>query len=84
MLVFVGLALLINIRNADALPMARVNGSVARPPALHKGETFHLFLSHIWSSGQDQMRVVKTRLLEMVPKLRIFVRFAHYAPSAFA
>jgi hypothetical protein len=26
---------------------------------------FHLFLSHVWGTGQDQMRVVKTRLKEM-------------------
>lgn len=27
----------------------------------------------VWSTGQDQMRVVKQRLLEMVPNLRIFL-----------
>ena len=34
---------------------------------------FHLFLSHVWGTGQDQMRVVKQRLLEMVPELRVFL-----------
>ena len=36
-------------------------------------ERFHLFLSHSWSSGQDQMRILKQRLLEMVPDLQIFL-----------
>jgi hypothetical protein len=26
---------------------------------------YHIFLSHVWSTGQDQMRIVKQRLLEM-------------------
>ena len=35
--------------------------------------SFHLFLSHVWGTGQDQMRVVKQRLLEMLPDARIFL-----------
>ena len=27
-------------------------------------DAFHLFLSHVWGTGQDQMRIVKQRLLE--------------------
>ena len=34
---------------------------------------FHLFLSHVWGPGQDQMRIVKQRLLEMVPDARVFL-----------
>ena len=34
---------------------------------------FHLFLSHVWGTGQDQMRVVKQRLKEMVPDLEVFL-----------
>ena len=30
-------------------------------------ERFHIFLSHVWGTGQDQMRIVKTRLLDMLP-----------------
>mmetsp|Transcript_12124 Transcript_12124/g.31431 ORF Transcript_12124/g.31431 Transcript_12124/m.31431 type:complete len:638 (-) Transcript_12124:108-2021(-) len=41
-------------------------------PDIDVGE-FHLFLSHVWGSGQDQMRIVKTRLLEMLPHARIFL-----------
>ena len=42
-------------------------------PAPRDGNDFHLFLSHVWGTGQDQMRIVKQRLLEMVPSLRIFL-----------
>jgi len=34
---------------------------------------YHIFLSHVWGSGQDQMRVVKQRLLEMIPDLSVFL-----------
>ena len=34
---------------------------------------FHLFLSHSWGTGQDQMRVIKQRLLEMMPNVRVFL-----------
>jgi len=34
---------------------------------------FHTFLSHVWGTGQDQMRIVKQRLLEMIPDLSVFL-----------
>ena len=37
-------------------------------PLLEHGH-FHLFLSHQWGDGQDQMRVVKQRLIEMIPEV---------------
>jgi len=36
-------------------------------------EGFHLFLSHVWGSGQDQMRIVKQRLCEMLPDINVFL-----------
>jgi hypothetical protein len=45
--------------------------SVARPSAV--ALQYHLFLSHVWSTGQDQMRIVKTRLHEMLPDARVFL-----------
>ena len=48
-----------------------MDDSVAFAPKLADG--YHLFLSHVWSTGQDQMRVVKQRLLEMVPNLHVFL-----------
>ena len=35
--------------------------------------SFHIFLSHVWSTGQDHMRIVKQRLLEMLPDIRVFL-----------
>ena len=45
------------------------------PPARRVPLTaeYHLFLSHHWGTGQDQMRVVKQRLLEVLPGARIFL-----------
>ena len=37
------------------------------------GHQFHLFLSHTWASGQDQVHVMKQRLLELVPKMKVFL-----------
>ena len=38
-----------------------------------KAKCYHTFLSHVWGTGQDQMRIVKQRLLEMVPDFSIFL-----------
>ena len=32
-----------------------------------------LHLSHVWSTGQDKMRIVKRRLVEMMPDARVFL-----------
>ena len=41
-------------------------------PALEPGH-YHLFLSHVWKTGQDSCRVIKQRLGEMIPGARIFL-----------
>ena len=40
-----------------------------------EGDAFknHVFLSHAWSTGQDQMRIVKARLREMIPGIRVWL-----------
>ena len=38
-----------------------------------KRAAYHIFLSHVWSTAQDQMRIVRTRLLEMMPELSVFL-----------
>jgi len=43
-----------------------------RAPVIELGH-FHTFLSHVWGTGQDQMRIVKQRLLEMIPDLSVFL-----------
>lgn len=37
------------------------------------GDGFHIFLSHTWGTGQDQMRIVKKGLLELIPELKVFL-----------
>ena len=34
---------------------------------------YHVFLSHAWVTGQDQMRVVKQRLLDILPMVHVFL-----------
>ena len=34
---------------------------------------FHIFLSHVWGTGQDQMRIIKQRLKEMMPDIAVFL-----------
>ena len=34
---------------------------------------FHCFLSHNWEHGQSEMRVIKTRLTEMLPGVSVFL-----------
>jgi len=47
-------------------------GMEVQSPKIPHG-AFHLFLSHVWGTGQDQMRVIKQRLKEMMPKVVVFL-----------
>ena len=50
--------------------------ATSQPPALDLPPScrWHLFLSHVWSSGQDQVAVIRRRLQdEMVPDASIFL-----------
>jgi len=49
------------------------NDEEVKPPSLEDANDFHTFLSHVWGTGQDQMRIVKQRLMEMMPELRCFL-----------
>ena len=37
------------------------------------GRSYHLFLSHTWAQGQSEMRIVKDRLRELLPTVRVFL-----------
>ena len=50
----------------------RHNDNEVVPPSVSKGN-FHLFLSHTWAQGEDEMRAVKLRLVEMMPDAVIFL-----------
>ena len=46
---------------------------VQAPKLKYEENFFHLFLSHVWGTGQDQMRIVKQRVLEMLPGAKVFL-----------
>jgi hypothetical protein len=45
------------------------------PPQLElaHGMRYHVFLSHVWSSGQDQAAVIKHMLQLLLPGVRVFL-----------
>ena len=51
------------------------SGQSALPRPLAPGQQYHIFLSHVWGTGQDQVRIIKERLLETFPpsSLEIFL-----------
>ena len=56
------------------LPSVRLVATGQVPElGLHSGLSFHLFLSHIWSSGQDQMATVKRELQLLLYGVRVFL-----------
>ena len=57
---------------ARRLRYAKNDKEVLAPPLTTKG-VYHTFLSHVWGTGQDQMRIVKQRLLEIIPGLSVFL-----------
>lgn len=61
-------------RKARRLRNKRTHEEVMVPPIPDEPKRhFHIFLSHVWGTGQDQMRIVKQRLLEMMPDLHCFL-----------
>ena len=40
---------------------------------MDKGRRYHLFLSHTWSTGQDQVANIKRKLQLMMPGCQIFL-----------
>lgn len=50
------------------------NGRPAIPCRISDdAEGFHIFLSHVWTTGADQMRICKERLRLLVPEMRVFL-----------
>jgi hypothetical protein len=60
------------------------SGKEVYAPPLTPPLNFHLFLSHVWGTGQDQMRIVKQRLLEMIPNVSVFLGMPATAKSNLA
>ena len=49
------------------------NGTKTFPAPHALAGPFHVFLSHNWKHGQSEMRVIKTRLKEMIPEVQVFL-----------
>ena len=55
-------------------PTFRVIATKAQPDIkLNKGQKWHLFLSHIWGTGQDQCANIKRQMLAYVPGVSVFL-----------
>lgn len=59
-------------RSRERLNALRIVGSKELPGVGFGGEghEYHIFLSHVWSSGQDQVAVIRRRLAELLPTVR--------------
>ena len=49
------------------------DGKFATARKLGPNHSYHLFLSHCWGSGSDQMRITKERLRTILPDLKVFL-----------
>ena len=78
LVVLMGFGMLLLLRHQRARKRARLllylkNDREVRLPALLVPYGYHIFLSHVWISGQDQMRILKQRLIAMMPEIRVFL-----------
>ncbi|KAL1507993.1 hypothetical protein AB1Y20_007595 [Prymnesium parvum] len=71
--VFVGLTCYHMVTGQDISILRLTATSYPPELSLDKGKRYHLFLSHIWSSGQDQVANIKRKLQLMVPGCQIFL-----------
>ena len=61
------------VRDMQGAVRSRRTGELARLPPRPDGVAYDLFISHVWSTGQDQVRVIKERLKQLVPGVRVFL-----------
>lgn len=72
---FVGISYLVYNAMAREKPRTIRLKETGLPPelTLSKSHRWHLFLSHIWSSGQDQVAVIKRQLQMLLPDCQVFL-----------
>ena len=59
---------------AARLPMLKLVATKAAPDLpLRLGQRWHLFLSHVWGTGQDQCATIKRQLCALLPGVLIFL-----------
>ena len=71
---FVGVSIfwLWSMRKMRSLRLLELGGELPHCD-LEQGMRFHLFLSHVWTSGQDQVAVIKRQLQLLLPGIRVFL-----------
>ena len=58
LLVIVSLNVLLSVSRANVLPIAMSGSKRVLPPDVDDDIVWHVFISHIWSTGQDQARAL--------------------------
>jgi hypothetical protein len=61
-----------NISYVSSSPLASQAGAAVAVKALGDG-FYHLFLSHTWGTGQNQMQALKKELQLLVPSMQVFL-----------
>ena len=59
---------------AARLPLLKLKSTKAQPElTLAPSHRWHLFLSHIWGTGQDQCALIKRQLCLLMPGVKVFL-----------
>ena len=63
------------MRGSSRAATGLLQRATGTPPSLPlaRGIVYHLFLSHIWTSGQDQVAVIKRQLQLCLPGVHVFL-----------
>ena len=65
---------------AASLPVIRLTDTKAAPDLLMAvGHDWHMFLSHVWGTGQEQVATIKRQLLHYIPGVKVFLDVDEYA-----
>jgi len=74
MLIMMLLAAAVAVRRDALVSTIRLEGTLAQPElTLALEQKYHLFCSHTWSTGQDQVATIKRQLQRMLPGVRVFL-----------
>ena len=64
----------VGLRRIAGVPTIRLSRTGQRPElSLHRGVLWHLFNSHIWSTGQDAAAAIKKELQLLLPGINVFL-----------
>lgn len=67
------------IIEAARKPLIKLKSTKSVPALpLRSGHKWHMFLSHVWSSGQDQCANIKRQLTRLMPESSIFLDVSDY------